>query len=257
MIISKEDISIRETKIRVIKKGSGSPLIYLHGYNYDFDWHSVLDELSNQYTVYRLDYPGFNFSESNESIDSVQDLAFFILDFIDKLELNDITLMGSSLGGWLAMEISAISPEKIAKLILIDSFGIRVEGIKLQNIFRMNQNTIISKLFTSEMLQVRTLDQYSNNKELEQVILQNNISTAHLAWNPYFHNPKLLNLMHRLRMPIIVIWGSNDQILPLAYGEKLQELLPHSILKTVDGASHLPHIEKPNEFLNIINNFFG
>lgn len=257
MTVSKEEILIRDTKISLLKKGSGSPLVYLHGYNYDLEWHPFLDELSNYNTVYRLDHPGFNYSDSNDTIDTVQDLAFFYLDFMDQLQLEEVTLIGSSLGGWLAMEISSIAPERVANLILIDSFGIRAEGVKIPNLFRMNQKTVIANLFASESLQAEILEKHTSSPELDQIVLKNNVTTAHLSWNPYFHNPKLLNLMHRLRMPILLVWGKEDELLPLAYAEKLHELLPHSELKIINDAAHLPQIEKPAEFLTHVQNFLG
>lgn len=257
MTVLTEEVMIRGTKLRVLKKGSGSPLIYLHGYNYDIEWHDVLEELSKNYTVYRIDHPGFNYSDENDGIDTVQDLAFFYLDIIEKLQLKDITLMGSSLGGWLAMEIGVIAPDKIAKLILIDAYGIRAEGVKLPNLFRMSQKTIVSNLFLDNSLQDEILKKYTSTPEFEKIVLNNNVTTAHFGWNPYMHNPKLLQLMHRLTMPVLLIWGKEDKLLPVAYAEKLHELLPHSILKIISDAAHLPHIERPNEFIKNLENFLG
>lgn len=255
MTVLTEEIIIRGTKLRVLKKGSGSSLIYLHGYNYDIEWHDVLEELSKNYTVYRIDHPGFNYSEENDGIDTVQDLAFFYLDIIDKFQLKDITLMGSSLGGWLAMEIGVIVPDKIAKLILIDAYGIRAEGVKLPNLFRMSQKAIVSNLFFDNSLQDEILKKYTSKTEFEKIVLNNNVTTAHLGWNPNMHNPKLPQLMHRLSMPTLLVWGKEDKLLPGAYAKKLHELLPHSILKIISDAAHLPHIEKPREFIKNLENF--
>ena len=85
--------------------------------------------------------------------------------------------------------------------------------------------------------------------------LRNRITTAHLAWNPYFHDPKLVHRLHRITAPTLVVWGSEDGLVPLAHGHRWAELIGGSRLEVLDGAGHLPHVEQVDRFLEVVRPF--
>ncbi|MDQ0218643.1 alpha/beta hydrolase [Peribacillus cavernae] len=252
-----EYYTVKDTKIRLLKGGSGAPLLFLHGANGAGDWLPILKTLSQDYTVYYPDHPGYGESDTHPKIDSVQDLAFFYLDVMDHLDIDKAVVMGSSLGGWLAVEMALIAPEKIDKLILIDAAGIRIENVKIPDIFVMSPQQVYNILFHSEEAKNDYASKNINSPDLENIVLRNRIATSHLAWNPYFHNPKILDRIHRLKMPILVVWGAEDKFFPVAYGERYHELISHSALQIIKDAGHFPHIEQPEQFWNSIKYFLA
>lgn len=250
-----EYCTVRGTKIRMLKGGSGDPLFFFHGANGLEEWGDVFTELAKNYTVYCPEHPGYGLSDINENIDSVEDLAYFYFDLINELNLENVSLIGASLGGWLAVEMAIIAPHKIDKLVLVDAAGIRVEGVKVPDIFMMKPTELVENAYYSEEIKQEIIEGMDEEAELEREVLKNRMATAHLAWNPYFHNPKILNRIHRVTMPTHIVWGKEDNIFPVEYGEKYNELIPQSTIEIIEDAGHRPHEEKSEQFLSTVKSF--
>lgn len=248
-----EDVKVRGTKIRLLKGGSGEPLLYLHGAVGGGEWLECFEPLCKDYTIYCPDHPGYGFSDDNKEIDSMQDLAFFYLDFLDHLGIDQVTLIGSSLGGWLAVEMAILSPERIKKMVLVNASGIRMEG--LPDAFVLSTDKLYNALYYSDEAKERVQETILKNPEMESVVIRNRISTSHLAWNPYFHDPKILNRIYRLTMPVKIVWGKEDQLFPIQYGEAYHQLIPHSEFEVIESSGHFPHIEQPKVFNHSIQSF--
>jgi pimeloyl-ACP methyl ester carboxylesterase len=96
-------------KVRLLRGGKGAPLLYLHGAGGGGIWLPFMEKLAERFEVFAPEHPGFGASETPDWLDNVGDLAFYYLDFIDKLGLKNVTLVGSSIGGWTAAEIAVRS----------------------------------------------------------------------------------------------------------------------------------------------------
>jgi pimeloyl-ACP methyl ester carboxylesterase len=79
--------------------------------------------------------------------------------------------------------------------------------------------------------------------------------SARLTWKPYMHNPRLPFFLPRIANPTLVVWGKQDQIVPVICGEQYQRLLPDATLKVIEGCGHSPMIERPDEFLSMLRTF--
>jgi pimeloyl-ACP methyl ester carboxylesterase len=248
-------VSVRGTGVRILRQGSGEPLVFLHGAGDRGEWLPVLAGLAADWAVYRPDHPGYNQSDDDERIDSVHDLAFFYLDLLDALELPRVTLVGASLGGWLAAEIAVLDPGRVAALVLIDAAGLRVAEAPAPDVFTLNPVQLAELLFHDPALRTAAIEQAAvldqSPDELRNY-LRNRIATSHLAWNPYFHDPKLAERLHRVTAPTVVIWGSEDRLLPVVHAQRWQELIEDARVELIADAGHLPHIEQPERVVEIL-----
>src|ERR1700677_3444376 len=127
MAHTEEFIDVRGAKGRLMKAGTGAPLLFLHGAG-GIAWMPFFDRLRRDFTVYVPAHPGFALSEGLDKIDSIFDLVFHYVDFLDVLGLDRPNVVGLSLGGWLAAELAAHQGSRVNKLVLIDAVGLRVEG---------------------------------------------------------------------------------------------------------------------------------
>nr|WP_245203870.1 alpha/beta fold hydrolase [Ammoniphilus resinae] len=230
--------------------GTGEPLIYLHGAAGGGNWLPCLDLLSKHFQVYAPEHPGYGKSENCTKIQSMTDLAYFYLDLMDDLSIDSATFVGSSLGGWLALEIAIIAPHRVSKLILLDSAGIRVEGVEVVDQFIMDPNDVLELLFYDKSIPEKLRSLGSSDPEAVEMNIRNRIMTSHLAWNPYFHNPKIRERIHRVKIPVLIVWGEKDEIFPVEYGHEFLNLLPNAKLTVIKDCGHLPAQEKVNEFYN-------
>jgi pimeloyl-ACP methyl ester carboxylesterase len=250
-----DHVSVRGTGVRILRQGSGEPLVFLHGAGDRGEWLPVLAGLAADWAVCRPDHPGFNQSDDDERIDSVHDLAFFYLDLLDALELPRVTLVGASLGGWLAAEIAVLDPGRVAALVLIDAAGLRVAGAPGPDVFTLNPVQLAELLFHDPALRSAAIEQAAvldQSPDELRTYLRNRIATSHLAWNPYFHDPKLAERLHRVSAPTVVIWGSEDRLLPVAHAQRWHELIEDARIELIADAGHLPHIEQPQRVVEIL-----
>jgi pimeloyl-ACP methyl ester carboxylesterase len=82
--------------------------------------------------------------------------------------------------------------------------------------------------------------------------LKNRHTTARLAWEPRFHDPHLPKWLHRIKVPVTIVWGEQDKILPVGFAKEFQRLIPGAKLEIIPSCGHLPHAEKPDQFVEIV-----
>lgn len=248
------DLSVRGTRIRVRSAGSGPPLLYLHGAGDSGTWRPVLSELGTDRTVIRPDHPGFNDSDDFPDVDSVHDLAFFYLDLLDELGVDRAAVVGSSLGGWLAADLATIEPARVDRLVLVGAAGLRAE-VDTPDMFTCSPAELAELTWATPQARADAVAQASALEEDPAAFeryLRNRMTTAHLGWNPYLHDPKLPGRLHRIRCPVLIVWGEADRLLPPAYADRWREELPHADLAVIPDAGHLPHVEQPDAFLKAV-----
>lgn len=243
-------IEINGCKTEIWRGGSGPTLLFLHGAGGITSWAPYLDEMAQSYEVVAPSHPGFGGSGNPDWLDSVSDLAFFYLDFINALKLQNIHLVGNSLGGWIASEIAIRSIENIKTLTLVSAAGLNVVGVPMGDIFMWSNEETAKKMFYDQNLATQRIAASQQMTEAQKDIqLKNYFTTGKLSWNPRFHNPDLKKWLHRIKVPTMIIWGENDNIFPLEYGEAFKESIPNSELHIITKCGHLPHQEKTQEFL--------
>ena len=259
MTVAEDFVDVRGCRVWVARAGEGPPLVYLHGAG-DLDgWGPALSLLATDFTVYRPDHPGFNRSDDDPSVDSVLDLAFTYLDLLDALGLDRVHLVGHSVGGWTAAQLAVLASGRVSKLVLANPAGLRVP-VAAPDIFTLSPVETASLLNHQADVRgaaVAAAEQIAADPELFQRFLRNRIATAHLAWNPYLHDPKLAGRLHRITAPVLIIWGAHDQLLPLACAHQWQSALPGVGLEIIDDAGHRPPAEQPAVFASLVKEFLS
>ena len=246
-----EFIEVAGCKVEVLRGGQGPVLLFLHGGGGASDWAPYMDRLAETFDVIVPSHPGFGRSDTPAWLDRLTDLAYFYLDFIEQLELNDISLAGNSLGGWVATELAVRSCQRLGSLILVSPAGIHVKGVPKGDIFLWNAETRVrNNYFDSSLADVRLAIEPS--EEDADIALKNDFTTAKLAWQPRFYNPDLRKWLHRINVPTAIIWGADDKVFPEPYAHAYHELIPGSKLSVIPQCGHLPHQEKPDEFISSV-----
>lgn len=252
------DIRVRGTRIRLLEAGTGEPLVYLHGGGDDGAWPAALAALAGRYAVCRPDHPGFNDSDGAEGIDSVHELAFFYLDLLDELGLGRVMLAGHSLGGWLAADLATIEPQRVSRLALISAAGIRAPE-HAADIFLLGAAELADLAFHTGGARAAARQQaqrLAGEPDRFARYLRNRAALAHLGWNPYLHDPKLPQRLHRITAPTLILWGSHDAILPAGYSHRWAELLPSAQLTIIREAGHRPLEEQAGATVAALLAFF-
>ena len=254
-----ELIAVAGTSIQMLKGGTGDPLLLLHGAGGNPGWLPYHQALAQQFTVYAPSHPGYDRSGRPDWISTMNDMAHFYRQLIEELDLAPVHLMGSSMGGWLAAEIAAMCPAYLKSLVLVDAAGIKPEAGEIAEILMVSQD-VAKKLRFYDPTQVPDYDTVVNRQltpEEEAAQWRNREMTSRLCWKPYFHNPKLPAYLRGVKVPTLIVWGKYDAIIPLNCGELYRQALPHSQLHVIDRCGHSPAVEKPQEFLPVVQNFLS
>ena len=254
-----EFVEVGGAKIHLLKGGQGRPLVMLHSVEGNLGWLSAQRSLAQRYTVYAPTHPGFDASERPEWLETVSDLARFYLWILQELGLDKVSLAGHFLGGWLAAELAVMCPHVVDRLILIDAAGIRPQQGEIADIFLLGQHETqrIAFFDAQQAPEYAAVFGRERSAEEREIQAQNQEMAARLCWKPYMYGRALPWLLPRLRVPTLIIWGGQDQIVPVECAELYQRAIPGSRLEIIDGCGHFPHLEKPDEFTRLVIDFLG
>jgi pimeloyl-ACP methyl ester carboxylesterase len=246
------------TRIEMIERGSGAPLLFLHAENGMEPAAAVIEELAKGARVIAPTHPGFGRSELPQGMRTVDDLSYFYLDLLDQLDLRDLILVGISFGAWIAAEIAVKSTARLSRLIMANAVGIKVGGRETRDI------ADIFALTEPEYLDIAYCDPKVGRRDYKTLpdadvlaAARAREATARFAWNPYFHNPRLKSRLHRIGIPTLFLWGVHDRMLSEAYGRAYCAMIPDARFEPIARAGHFPHEEQPQVFAERVMAFVG
>ncbi len=226
------------------RAGHGPTVLYLPGEGDRWTWEPWLAELARQYDVIVADHPSFGGSDVPAWLDDVHDLAYFYLDVIDALKLDRIHLIGHALGGWIACELAIRDAHRLASLTLIASAGLRVVGVPKLDTFIIPPEAVVRAHYSDQTLADAALA-FVPSAEQADIALANRFATARLMWQPR-HDLRLPKWLHRVTVPTLIIWGEDDQVIPIAYAHEFARLIPGARIAIIPHCGHLPHLEAPD-----------
>lgn len=251
-VVSK--VVVRGCSIKLMRGGRGAPLLFLHGASGAGSWLPCMAALAEKFDVFVPEHPGFGDSDTPDWLDTIHDLAYFYLDLLQQLDLKSVHLVGVSLGGWIAAELAVRDARRLASLTLVDAAGLHVPGVPRIDPFLRSDEQRIRDFFhdpaKAEAMIARVL-----TPELEDIAAKNRVATARLAWQPRNHDPHLHKWLHRINVPTLLVWGADDRLFPKEYALAWAKLIPIAKMAIVPDCGHIPHIEKPIEFVSELTQF--
>ena len=256
MAFGQRFIDVDGCKLNLRRGGSGEPLLYLHDAGGAPAVLPFMEKLAERFDVLVPEHPGFGASDEPGWLENMHDLAYFYLDVLESLELRGVHLVGSSLGGWLALEMAVRDASRLKSLVLVGPAGISVPGVSPGDVFLWSPEELTRNLFFDPALAEKMLAQ-PMTPELLDVSLKNRHTVARLGWEPRMHDPFLRKWLHRVNVPVKIVWGEADKILPVAYAGEFKKLMPAAEVEIIPRCGHLPQAERPEEFCDIVMRFAG
>ncbi len=242
-------ITVQGIDLSVVRRGAGPPLLLLHGGGGPQDHLPFFNRLTEAFEVIAPTHPGFGGTPMPDQFDNLDDLVYLYLDLLDALDLHDVTLLGFSVGGWAAAEIAVRNTSRLAKLILVDAVGIKPgdrDTRDIADIFGLPAPEVTKLLFHDPS---KAPNPAALTEAQRTAIAVNRIALAMYTWEPYMHNPKLPQRLHRIDVPTLLLWGASDGLVHVEYAEAYRALIPHATLTVIPAAGHLPQVEQPDLFV--------
>jgi pimeloyl-ACP methyl ester carboxylesterase len=233
-------------RIHYQRSGDGPPLLFLKSEDSLPGSDRFIDALTQEFDVIVPDHPGFGASDTPDWLKGIGDAAYFYLDFFNRLDLTQMHIVGSSLGGWLAAEIAVRNTDRIASITLISPLGVRRKGVPFGDIFMWTpEENLRNRLFDQKTAECLVALARNHSKDEATAYLKDRYAAARLCWHPRFHNPELQRWLHRIDRPLQLIWGDADRIVPPEISAVWRDALPQAQLVMIEQCGHLPHIEHP------------
>jgi len=264
-------------KVAYRDEGDGETLLLIHGMaGSSLAWREVIKPLSRDYRVIAPDLLGHGMSDKPRGDYSLGGFAVMLRDLLDALDIPRATVIGQSLGGGIAMQLAYQHRQCVERLVLIGSGGL---GPELSATLRF-LSAPGAELVLPVVAQPPVLDVGNRIKSwLTSVGIRS--PRGGELWNAYAsladgatrqaflrtlrsvvdHRGQAVSALNRLHtateLPVMLIWGDSDRVIPVEHGYAAHDSLPGSRLVVLPGVGHFPHVEAPGEVTEIVRDFIA
>lgn len=245
--------------VNLWQQGSGSPVLFLHGYERHPGGAPFLQTLAGSHTVYAPEQPGYGSSTGFEHIQDIFDVVLFYRELIRSWGHDSIDVIGHSSGGMIAGEIAALNPGLVRKLVLVDSFGLWLDDQPAQDPFGAAHEVLAAKWHDTTAVpkpEPTFFEPDPDDPQAKIFFEARNLSTATKFMWP-IADRGLRRRLPYVTAPTLVVNGASDGLVPVSYAEEFVRLIPTAELTVIDGAAHYPMFEQEDSFGSVVSGFLG
>jgi pimeloyl-ACP methyl ester carboxylesterase len=246
--------AIGEVEVTTSDGGSGHPFLLLHGGAGAQSVAAFADLLTTRTgaRVIAPTHPGFGGTPRPERLDSVSGLARVYAALLDRLDVDDVTVVGNSVGGWIAAETALLGSPRISSLVLVDAAGIEVEGYPVVDIFSLTLDQVAE-------LSYHDPDRFRIDPttllDAQRAIFAGNRAALAVYGGKSMADPSLRGRLANVAVPTLVVWGDSDRIVDLEYGRAFAAAIPGAEFVLLTGTGHVPQLETPEQLLTPLADF--
>ncbi len=248
-----KEVVVFGQKIQYVEAGTGPTVILLHGLGGSSQaWQFNIAALAEKYHVFAPDQIGFGKSDKPLVNYRIRTYVDFLDQFCKQLKIEHATLVGNSMGGWIAAMFTASFPDRVDKLILEDAAGYTPpKDFDMRTLFGLNPTTragmkvLIGKVFYNKAFQTDAVVDQSIAARLAagDGYTINSITDSIIRGEDF-----LDDVVKTIKRPTLIIWGRQDGLVSLADGERFNREIAGSKMIVIDECGHVPNVEKPVEF---------
>ena len=248
-----KEVVVFGQKIQYVEAGSGPTVILLHGLGGSWQsWHFNIAALTEKYHVVVPDQFGFGKSDKPFVNYRIRTYVDFLDQFCKQLKIERATLVGNSMGGWIAAMFTASFPERVDKLVLVDAAGYAPpKDVDTRVYYSLNPTTregtkvLLAKVFYSKAFQT---DAFIDQSIATRLAAGDGYTINSITQSIIRGEDFLDEVVKTIKRPTLIIWGRQDGLVPLAEGEHFNKDIAGSKMIVIDECGHVPNIEKPGEF---------
>ncbi len=264
-------IDLAGRRTHFIERGQGRPVVLIHGFNLDHHtWINNLDALAAHFKVYAPDLWGQGYS-TRGSLEYGYDLfEEQIRLFMDALNLRRASLVGHSMGGGTSIVFAIRNPDRVDKLVLVDSTGIptrlpfRAKIFRLKGVAEFLLSLPTDRIRRMNLEDIWIYDRASltediySNLTLYQKIEGTTEALLAILRKDFFNTMDAeIKELGRLYIPTMIIWGREDASLPVSNAETMKDFIPGSRLEILENAGHLANFDQADTFNELVIDFLN
>jgi pimeloyl-ACP methyl ester carboxylesterase len=243
--------------VSYVERGRGRAYLLLHGGAGPFSVAGFADLLAaiGDAAVLVPTHPGFSATPRPDTLTSVRGLAALYVGLLDDLDLRDVTVVGNSIGGWIAAEMALLDSDRVARVVLVDAVGVVVDGYSVADVFTMDIGEVMKLSYFDPQ---KFLIDPSTIPEAQRAVIAGNFATLRVyAGESSMGDATLLARLEGIDVATLVLWGEADRIAEPGYGRAFANAIPGAHFRVLPSCGHLPQIETPQQLLDEITDFAG
>jgi pimeloyl-ACP methyl ester carboxylesterase len=258
--LNEKTIEIDGNTIRYVEEGNSKEnLLLIHGLGASAErWEHVIPQFAKNYRVLVPDLIGFGLSDK-PLVDYTTDyLSDFIRKFLKKLNIDSVTIIGSSLGGQIGAEFTYQNNSMVDKLVLISPSGIMKHSTPALDAY------VMAALYPSDSSASNAFQIMSGSKNIDKKTIKGFVQRMKLPNAKMAFMSTLLGLkdaeiisekLVSIKSPTLIIWGENDPIIPIKYAQSFVSEIDDCRFVKMENCGHTPYVEAPDEFYKIVSDF--
>jgi pimeloyl-ACP methyl ester carboxylesterase len=250
---------VGEFTMRVWSAGEGPPLLYLHGFEGHPGDAPFLHRLAERRRVYAPEAPGYGKSTGIEAVDGILGLTLLHRRLVELWDVDQVDVVGHSLGGMFAAEFAAINPHRTRRLVLVDAYGLWLDETPVPDPFVLSEKQLTAAKWADPDAATPEPSIFTPNPDdPNAAVLERakNLSAATKFMWP-IADRGLRRRLPLIQAPTLVVHGACDQLVPPSYAEEFARLIPDARVLRIEGAGHLPMLEREDEFVRAVEEFLA
>ncbi len=242
--------------VRVDDGGTGHPVLLLHGGAGPASVAGFAHLLREQFPtrVVVPTHPGFGGTDRPSELSSVRDLAALYLALLEHLDLRDVTVVGNSLGGWIAAEMGVAHSDRVSSVVLVDAVGLTSQTDPIADFFSLTMDEVVELSYhPSNRVTARAAQQAMPDAVRDA--MAGNRAALQTYGGASMADPTLTERLSTISVSTLVVWGAADRIVAPSHGRTYADAIPGATLRVIDDAGHLPQIETPRPLAEMVWDF--
>jgi len=238
----KENLRVNGVDVVMQTAGSGTPLLLFHGAGLGSGFDFALSWAAHHRVMIPF-HPGWGESADSEAMTTMHDYVMHYLELMDQLHLDQVDLVGFSMGGRMAATFTAEHRRRVRRLVLVSPAGLNVPGYELLDFSKIAPQDIPAYLTEDVPAFLRNMPA-NPGPEWQAARERESASFNRLLSNDFF-DPKSQRWLHRVTVPALLIWGDKDRTTPIQQADAWMKAIPGLQFRSFPGAGHLVLEEKP------------
>ncbi len=249
-----EHVPVGQTKLHLLTGGSGRPCVVLHGIEGPEGWLAFHDALAEHATVYAPSHPGYGHTDCPTWITSIEHQAVFYNWFLQDANLGQVDLVGVGVGGWIAAHMAVMCSTRLRSLTLVAAAGVKPLQSEIFDVFVNRWPEVLARGFFDPQHSGEYRRLYGDTPIAEFGGLREvgRVMSMKMCFRPYMYDRALPAMLGKIRVPTLVVWGSDDRIIPSECGQLYADAIPGATLRVIDGCGHFAHLDRPYELAALI-----
>ena len=241
-----------QIELTVAEYGTGRRFLFLHGGTGPGGPGEFAKLFTDNHAAHVVipTHPGFSGTARPDWLDNFSLLAQVYSKLLDELNLQQVTVVGNSLGGWIAAELTLCRPEMIGALVILDAIGIEVPGHPVANVHSLTADELNRKIYHDPS---KFENRHVTTDRAASAYLRPTLAPATAQVSPSV--PPLLDRLHQIGTPTLVLWGESDGIVDTTYGRAYATAIPGALFQILPDTGHDVYAESPKKLLQLLWEF--